>query len=340
MLKEITIYDLARELSLSPATVSRGLKDNPAINKNTRKKIVEMAETMGYRSNNFASNLRKKKTNTIGVIIPRLNSHFVSSVLAAMEKVSNDSGYNIIISQSMESVAKEKVNAKTMFDSRVDGLLVSLAYDTDNIDHFEKFTKRGIPVIFFDRVFQTNDNICIVIDNFKNGCDVTTHLLGQGCKRIMHITGNIKRNVYFDRLNGHKKALTDAGINFEAELLITGELNEVSGAEAAEKILAMKSLPDAIFFANDICAASCMRVLKQNGIRIPEDIAIAGFNNDPISRMVDPYITTVNYPAYQMGEIAATCLINHLNGGTNIHITNKIILKSELLIRESSLKNT
>ena len=338
MHKEITIYDLATKLSLSPATVSRGLKDHHAINKNTKKKIMDMAEKMGYRSNTFASNLRKKKTNTIGVIIPRLNSHFVSSVLAAMEKVSNDSGYNIIISQSMEAVSKEIVNAKTMFDNRVDGLLVSLAYDTDNIDHFEKFTKKGIPVIFFDRVYETNDSVCIVIDNFKNAYDVTHHLLEQGCTRIMHITGNLKRNVYYDRFNGYKKALKDAGIPFKEELLLSGELNEIAGADAAEKILAMKKLPDAIFVSNDICAASCMRVLKQNGIRIPEDIAIAGFNNDPISRIVEPNITTVNYPAYQMGEIAATNLINHLNGVSNIHTTNKIVIKSELLIRESSVK--
>jgi LacI family transcriptional regulator len=338
MHKEITIYDLARELKLHPATISRALKDHHAINKNTKKKIVEMAEEMGYRSNTFASNLRKKKTNTIGVIIPRLNSNFVSSVLAAMEKIANDSGYNIIISQSMESVGKEIISAKTMFDNRVDGLLVSLAYDTDNIDHFEKFTKKGIPVIFFDRVFTNNDSVCIVIDNYKNGYDVTTHLVEQGCRRIMHVTGNLKRNVYLDRFNGYKKALKEAKIPYDEKLLVTGELNEIAGGEIGETILTMKKLPDGIFVANDICAASCMRVLKQNGIRIPEDIAIAGFNNDPISRIVEPNMTTVNYPAYQMGEIAATSLINHLNGLANIHTTNKIILKSELLIRESSQK--
>ena len=338
MHKEITIYDLAKELKLHPATISRALKDHHAINKNTKKKIVDMAEEMGYRSNTFASNLRKKKTNTIGVIIPRLNSHFVSSVLAAMEKVSNDSGYNIIISQSMESVGKEIVNAKTMFDNRVDGLLVSLAYDTDNIDHFDKFTRKGIPVIFFDRVFHNNDSVCIVIDNYKNAYDVTTHLIDQGCRRIMHVTGNLKRNVYSERFNGYKKALKEAKIPYDEKLVISGELNEIAGTEVGETILTMKKLPDGIFVANDICAASCMRVLKQNGIRIPEDIAIAGFNNDPITRIVEPNITTVNYPAYQMGEIAATSLINHLNGLANIHTTNKIILKSELLIRESSQK--
>lgn len=338
MHKEITIYDLAKELNLSPATVSRGLKNHQAINKNTKKRIVEKAEEMGYRFNTFASNLRKKKTNTIGVIIPRLNSHFVSTALAAMEKVASDSGYNIIISQSMESMAKEEVNAKTMFDNRVDGLLVSLAYDTVNIDHFQRFLKRNIPVIFFDRVHESDDTVSIVIDNYKNGYDMTRHLAGQGCTRIMHITGNLKRNVYRERFRGYKDALKDEGLGYNEDLLIISELNEAAGAEAAERILAMKTLPDAVFVSNDVCAASCMRVLKQNGVRIPEDIAIAGFNNDPISRIVEPDMTTVNYPSYQMGEIAASHLINHLKDIADIHTTNKIILKSEVLVRESTLK--
>jgi LacI family transcriptional regulator len=297
-----------------------------------------MAEEMGYRSNTFASNLRKRKTNTIGVIIPRLNSHFVSSVLGAMEKVANDAGYNIIMSQSMESVNREIANAKTMFDNRVDGLLVSLAYDTGNIEHFDKFTRRGIPVIFFDRVYEDINYVRIIIDNHKNAYDVTSHLAAQGATRIMHITGNLKRNVYAERYNGYRKALADNGLVFDKEYLLSGELTETAGIEAAEKILAMKKMPDAIFVANDSCAASCMRVLKQQGLRIPEDIAMAGFNNDPISRIVEPNLTTVNYPAQQMGEIAATTLINHLNGISSIDNTNVIVLRSELIIRSSSLK--
>lgn len=338
MNKDITIYDLAKELNLSPATVSRGLKDHQAINKYTKKRIVDKAEEMGYRFNSFASNLRKKKTNTIGVIIPRLNSHFVSTVLAAMEKVANDSGYNIIISQSMESMQKEEVNAKTMFDNRVDGLLVSLAYDTENVDHFQRFIKKNIPLIFFDRVYEGDDSVAVVIDNYKSAYELTRHLAEQGCRHIVHITGNLKRNVYRERLRGYRSALKDASLIYRDEWLLISELNEQAGTEAAEKILSMKKLPDGIFVSNDVCAASCMKVLKQNGVRIPQDIAIAGFNNDPISRIVEPNLTTVNYPAYQMGEIAATHLINHLNGTSNIHTTNKIILKSELLIRESSTK--
>ena len=163
--KDITIYDIAEALNLSPATVSRGLKEHPSIRKDTRKKILEKAKEMGYRQNFFASNLRRNRTNTIGVIVPRLNSYFMSTVIAGMEKIANQAGYNLIISQSMESIAKEVVNVKTLYNTRVDGLLVSLAYATDDISHFEELIEKGVPLIFFDRVFEHPQCTNIVIDN-------------------------------------------------------------------------------------------------------------------------------------------------------------------------------
>ncbi|GEO05421.1 LacI family transcriptional regulator [Adhaeribacter aerolatus] len=337
--KEITIYDIARKLNISPATVSRGLNDHPAVNKETKKKIFSMAKEMGYRSNTFASNLRRQRTNTIGVIVPRLNSNFMSSVIAGMEKVANQAGYNLIISQSLETAKKEATNAQTMFNSRVDGLLVSLAYDTDNIDHFKDFLKKGIPVIFFDRVFNHKQCTGIVIDNIKAAQEVTAHLIGQGCRRIVHITGNLKRNVYADRLKGYKYALTDHNLALDPNLILETNLSVEAGVEAAEKILQMNPLPDGVFAANDACAVSCLQTLKQAGIAIPQDIAFAGFNNDPVSKVVEPNLTTVDYPGSEMGEVAAQNLINHLNGTANINNTNTIILRSELIIRESSLRH-
>ena len=338
--KEITIYDIARELNISPATVSRGLNDHPAVNKETKKKIYLMAKEMGYRSNTFASNLRRQRTNTIGVIVPRLNSNFMSSVLAGMEKVATASGYNLIISQSLETAKKEAANALTMFNSRVDGLLVSLAYDSENIDHFKDFLKKGIPLIFFDRVFNHKQCTGIIIDNVKAGQEATNHLIEQGCRKIVHITGSLKRNVYADRLKGYKYALADNDLAFDKNLVIETNLSVEAGVAAAEQILQMNPLPDGVFAANDACAVSCLQTLKQAGISIPQDIAFVGFNNDPLSKVVEPNLTTVDYPGYEMGEVAAQNLINHLNGTSNITSTNTIILRSELVIRESSLRKT
>jgi LacI family transcriptional regulator len=338
--KEITIYDIAKHLNISATTVSRGLKDHPTINKNTRKKIAEAARYLGYRSNTFASSLRSKKTFTIGVIVPRLNSYFMSSVLAGMEDAASRENYNLIISQSLENAEKEVANAHTMFNKRVDGLLVSLAYDTENITHFEPFFKKNIPVIFFDRIYSHSDSTSIVIDNYKAAYDVTKHLIDQGCKRIMHLGGNMLRNVYSERLRGYKQALRDHNLPFdEKKLLFISKLNEEAGTKAAEHILKMASKPDAVFSSNDTAAVYCMMKLKEAGIRIPADIAFAGFNNDPISKIIEPNLTTVNYSGYDVGEATVNSLINHLKGISSIKTTNTIILRSDLVIRTSSLKN-
>ncbi len=336
--KEITIYDIARQLNISAATVSRGLKDHPGINKTTRKKIQDLARQLGYRSNTFASNLRKKNTRTIGVIVPRLSSYFMSNVLAGMEHIASAEGYNLIISQSLETLKKEMANALTMFNSRVDGLLVSLSGETENINHFEPFLKKKIPLIFFDRIKEHDCCMGIIIDNYKSAYEATSHLLEQGYKRILHICGNTTSQVYAERLRGYKQALTDHKIAIDAKLILSSNLSEDAGMEAAAYILKMKQRPDAVFSANDACAVYCMRALQQAGIQIPRDIAFVGFNNDPMSKVVEPNLTTVNYPGYAMGEAAATQLINHLAGASSLSATNIIILRSELIIRESSMK--
>lgn len=336
--KEVTIYDIARELNISATTVSRGLKGHPTINKNTRKKIAEKAKEMGYAPNTFAGSLRSKRTNTIGVIVPRLNSYFMSSALAGMEHIANKHGYNLIISQSLEDAKKEIENAHTMFNRRVDGLIISLSYNTENINHLLPFTARHIPVMFFDRVFSGEQFTGVVIDNYTAAYEVTQHLIRQGCKKIVHLAGNTLRNVYLDRLEGYTQALKDHTIKFDPKLVISSNLSEEAGIEAAHQILQMPQRPDGIFCANDNCAVYCMLELKKAGIRIPEDIAIAGFNNDRLSQIIEPNLTTVNYPGYAIGETTATHLINHLLGNTNINNTNTIVLRTELIIRASSLK--
>ena len=336
--KEVTIYDIAQKLNISAATVSRGLKDHPGINKNTKKKILAAADEMGYRSNSFASSLRTKRGNVIGVIVPRLNSNFMSDVIAGIEKIVNDSGYNLFISQSLETMEKEVSNAKAMFNNRVDGLLVSLAYNTDNIDHFEAFIKRDIPVIFFDRVVEHEHCPSIFIDNYKAAYNITTHLIEQGCKRIVHIAGNQLRNVYRDRFNGYKKALEDHKITFDDELLIINDLSAHAGIQAAQQILKMTVMPDGVFASNDLCAISCMQVLKSEGIKIPKDIAFAGFNNDPTSCVIEPNLTTIDYKGYEMGEVAAKVLIGHLDRNNDLQQTHSLILRSELIVRDSSRK--
>ncbi|MDQ3682022.1 MAG: LacI family transcriptional regulator [Bacteroidota bacterium] len=336
--KETTIYDIASRLNISPATVSRGLQDHPGISKKTKKKIFDLVDEMGYRSNNFARNLRQQQTKTIGIILHELNSNFITSVLAGIEKVTTEAGYDIIIAHSSESYKKEAANAKNLFHKRVDGLIASLSFDTTDLDHFKPFTDKGIPIIFFDRVEQDANNTTVIIDNRKCGYQATSHLIEQGCKRIAHITSSLKRNVYSQRFKGYQDALFDNQITFDEGLLLIQDLSEQASIESALKILKMDPLPDGIFITNDFVAAVVMRTLKENDIRIPEDVAIVGFNNDAIGHLIEPALTTINYPGLDMGQIVGRNLINHLQGISNIHQTNTIIVRSELIIRKSSLK--
>lgn len=336
--KEITIYDIARKLSISPATVSRGLQDHPSISKKTKKRIFELADEIGYRRNHFAKSLRQQQTNTIGVILHELKSTFITSVLAGIEKVTAEAGYDLIITHSSESAVKEAANAKNLFHKRVDGLIASLSFETTNLDHYKPFVDKGIPIIFFDRV-EMNENHCVVvIDNAKCGFIATSHLIEQGCRRIAHVTSNLQRNVYAQRFKGYQEALFSHGIDFHEDLLIIKDLSEDAGVEAAHEILSKAPLPDGIFFTNDFVAAVCMRTLKEQGIRIPDDIAIVGFNNDAIGKIIEPALTTIDYPGIDMGEIVGRNLVSHLKGTGDIYKTNTIIVRSELIIRSSSIK--
>jgi LacI family transcriptional regulator len=336
--KDITIYDIAKVLGLSPATVSRGLKDHPAINIKTRKRIMDAAKEMGYRSNSFASNLRMQKTHTIGIIIHELKSQFMSSVLAGIEKITTDAGYDLIIGHSSETYRKETSNAHNLFHKRVDGLIASLAFDTRDMDHFDPFVQKGIPIVFFDRVEDYPYGTRVVIDNVKAGYEATAHLAAQGCRRIAHITANLGRNVYAGRLKGYQQALTDYGLPFDSSLLLVNDLSEAAAIRSARQVLQMDPRPDGVFATNDFFAAVFLQTLKEGGLRIPEDIAIVGFNNDAISKIIQPKLTTINYPGEEMGEQAARSLLDQLAGLSSARSTDTIIIRSELIIRDSSLK--
>src|ERR1043165_1222834 len=253
--KEVTIYDIADKLNVSIATVSRALKDDPVVSKKTRKKVYELAEELGYRSNHFARNLRQQHTRTIGFLVHELNSNFITSVLAGIEKVTTEAGYDLIIAHSSESPEKEVANATNLFHKRVDGVIASLSFDTEDFSHFQPFVDKGVPVIFFDRVEQNSENTVVIIDNYRCGYMATQHLIEQGCRRIAHVTSSLKRNVYAQRFRGYKDALFDNGIDLDESLVIVNDLTEASAIESEKRIMKMKPLPDGVFITNDFVAA-------------------------------------------------------------------------------------
>ncbi len=337
--KEITIYDIAKQLNISPATVSRALRNNPIVSPATSKRIKALAEKLGYRHNLFASNLRLQKTHTLGVILHELNSSFITSVLAGIEKIASEENYNLIIAHSAENAGLEVANAKNLFHKRVDGVIASHSFDIEDLNHFKLFQSKNIPVIFFDRVFEGSNYAKVIINNFQAGYNATTHLIDQGCKCIAHITSPLKRNVYSERMRGYRQALLDHKMKFEEKLVIIDGLTEEDAIRSANRILSLKRVPDGIFITNDFCAAVVMQVLQDAGKRIPEDIAVVGFNNDNIGKVISPKLSTINYPGFEMGQVSARSLINHLKGIWDMTLTNTVIITSELIVRESSLKS-
>ncbi|ASO05536.1 LacI family DNA-binding transcriptional regulator [Arenibacter algicola] len=336
MSKKITIYDLAKTLGVSAGTVSRSLNDHPSISQKTKQRVIAMANELGYKTNKFAVNLSKQKSNTIGVIVPKLNSIFMSTVLAGIEKIANEAGYNLIISQSLESMEKEKINAKTLYDSGVDALLVSLAYDTSNFDHFAHYIRNKIPLIFIDRVHNLPNCSTIIINNRLAGFEATEHLIAKGCKNLLYVGGNIKRNVYLDRLQGFREALEKHQLDFDKTHFLESDLSPEDVDSVIQYMGNLKNPVDGLFVASDNFAVHIMKALKKENYKIPQDIKIVGFNNDPISDLVTPTLTTVNYPGYEMGILAGQSVISQLNGSINLQPANSITLRHKLIKREST----
>ena len=336
--REVTIYDIAKNLNVSPSTVSRALNDDPTVSKKTRKKISEAAALMGYRSNLFAKSLRQQQSLTIGVIISELNNSFMTSVLSGIEKIANEAGYGIIIMDSAQNAEKEVANVQSLFHRRVDGVIAFLAPDTTGLDHFKPFTEKNIPIIFLDRSAQMPESTSIVIDNVLCGQMATQHLVEQGCRRIAHLTNTLRNDVYALRYKGYRAALKDNDLPFDESMLITARPTEEDSELAAKQLMRLRPMPDGLFVTSDLVAAVCIRTFLEQGIRVPQDIAVVGFNNDIIGKLIKPALTTINYPGREMGEAAAMNLVNHLRRTGNINSISTMTIRAELIVRQSSLK--
>ncbi|HEY4209131.1 MAG TPA: substrate-binding domain-containing protein [Puia sp.] len=278
------------------------------------------------------------RTNTIGVIVHKLDSYFITSALKGIEKVAAAYGYELIITHSQESMDIEVANAQLLFDRRVDGVIASLSLETKDTGHFSAFTGCGIPVVFFDRVDKTAGSDMVVIDNAHCGFMATEHLIKQGCRRIAIITPNPTRSVYAQRYKGFREALKDYTIPFSEELLILEDCDKEGGMDAAWRVMHLDPMPDGLFITNDLVAAVCMHTLKEEGISVPEDIAIVGFNNDPVGRLITPTLTTIDYPGVEIGKTAAMSLLSHLTGGLPSLESHLAVVPSGLIVRGSSLR--
>ncbi|MGJ3235665.1 LacI family DNA-binding transcriptional regulator [Marivirga sp.] len=336
----ITIKDIAKELGVSPSTVSRALKDHPDISHDTKKEINELAKKLNYQPNTVALSLRQSKTNTLGVIIPEIAHFFFSAVISGIEDIAHDAGYHVIITQSNESFEREVMNTKALFNSRVDGILMSVSRETENYDHLQSLLDYDIPLVFFDRIIDSL-NACKVIVNDEQGAyEATTHLIEQGCYRIAHLAGPQNLAISKNRLNGYKAALADNRYMIDDNLIKVCGLGTFEEAESiTNEILDYRFPPDAIFANNDVAAYGAMMAIRKKQLKIPEDIAIVGFSNWRFSSLIQPALSSVTQPGFKMGQEATRLLMKQINKAEDEEsVTETISLKTNLVVRESSKK--
>ncbi len=291
---------------------------------------------MGYQPNTIASNLRNQKTNTIGIVVPLINRHFFSSFISGVEDVAFAAGYNVIISQSNDLLEKEKQIVHSLFSNRVDGLIASLSMQTDEFDHFQLFSKKEIPIVFFDRVVPELEAHKIVVDDFMVGFKATEHLIQQGYKRIAHLAGPTVLHTYRDRMAGYRAALEKNNMPIDEELIIYSRLTRIDGRDAIQQLLALPQPPDAAFCGNDTSALAMMVYLKKIGMKIPQDFGLIGFSDEPFSEVVTPSISTLKQPAFEMGLKAAELLIQEIESKNRLSKHLTITMPTELIQRESS----
>ncbi|MBK3518464.1 LacI family DNA-binding transcriptional regulator [Carboxylicivirga marina] len=335
--REITINDIAKELNISPSTVSRALNDNAKISEATKEKVKAVAQDLGYELNLVASSLSKNKTNVIGVIIPNIGSQFFAKALSGIQEVARANGYNVIICQTNESVQQEVDMTRVMNSARVDGLVCCLTMETKDVGHFDVFTKKGIPVAMFDRVSYAVPGPKIVVDNYEAAYTATEHLINLGCKRVAHLAGTTSSKVFCDRTEGFKDALQKNDLPLLPQYLLSSDLTEQDARDAVRIWMNLPDKPDGIVAASASSGLIISAAAKSAGVRLPEDLSIISLGNERCNEFVTPSLSAVDMPGYDMGKSAVEQLIKCIKSEK---VDSSITLKPiQLLIRNSSFKH-
>jgi DNA-binding LacI/PurR family transcriptional regulator len=331
-----TLKDLAKALNLSPSTVSRALRDHPDINAATKKRVILLADQLDYHPNSIAQSLQTQKTKTIGVIVPEIKQPFFASVINGIEEFAYAAGYTIIVCQSNETHEREVFYTRSLVSLRVAGMLVSLSQTTQSLDHFKMLQRRNVPVVFFDRVSDEIEASKVVVDDYQGAFDIVEHLIKSGYRRIAHLAGPENLSISKFRLKGYKDALKQAKLPFHRELVVHGGLDDTDGIIGIQKLLALRPLPDAVFAVNDPVASGVFITMKELGLKIPADIALAGFSNTHMTSLLDPPLTTVEQPSYDIGRTAAQLLMEQINDDGSNFVPKFIVLKTHLIVRGST----
>jgi LacI family transcriptional regulator len=336
MKKKVTIYDIATKLNITAATVSRALNDNSNISANTKKLVLKTAESMNYVQNKLALALKSGKSNNVGVIVPRIDSNFFSSVIRGIEEELNPHGYHVIICQTNGDEKKEIDNIDALLNSQVDGILISTSSRDKHA--FERILNKEVSLVFFDRKKTMKNVSSVTINDYEGGYKATKHLIDNGCKTIAHFSGDTNIEIFKERFEGYKQALIDNNIEFNEEYVVYTKSTLEDGKKAVKKLLKLKNPPEALFSASDFAALGAIQELKLKGIKVPTDFSVIGFANEPFTKFMELSISTINQFPLEMGKMTAKLFLEQVNNTEKVKIEKKVVLEPELIIRKSSKK--
>lgn len=333
--KQVTIKDIAKELNISPSTVSRALKDHPDISQPTKDKIQKLVDKYHYRPNAVALNLRRGKSNVIGVIIPEIVHHFFSSVISGIEEVVQARGYSVMLCQSSELYEREVLNSSVLMSSRVEGVLASLSKETRKLGHFEDIMHQQIPLVFFDRIPANFETDRVVVDDYNGAMKATEYLIKTGCKRIGHLAASQELQIGYQRKRGYISALEKNRMEVDDDIIAFCDRFDTA-LEVVPKMMSLPNPPDAIFCVNDVTAAATIKVVKKMGFRIPEDVSIIGFTDGLVSTVTDPALTTISQHGFHIGRRAAEILFQRIDQDAPVKKYTTEVIPTELVVREST----
>jgi DNA-binding LacI/PurR family transcriptional regulator len=335
--RHISLKDLAQELGVSISTVSRALNNHPDISSDVTQRVQKLASEMNYSPNPLAMGLLKQATRMIGVIVPDLVTHFYSSIISGIEQVADEKGYYVLISSSNESLLKEIKVVDNLMKTRVEGLIVCLSQETKTYEHFDRLINNHIPLVFFDRVCRTSEVPSVVVDNVDAAQKITKHFFKNGFRRIAYIAGPDHLNISQERTEGYLTGLKSCGLEFRPELLEKCNLSTKDAIKATGRLLELPEKPDAIFGINDTVAFAAMKEIKSRGLRIPEDVALVGFTDEFHSTVVDPALTSITHPTFEIGQEAARLFFSQIENPETE--PTQQVMKTKLVIRKSSVKS-
>lgn len=338
----VTIKDIAKALGLSTSTVSRALRDSYEISAETKKLVLEYAEKINYKPNPIALSLKERRSRTIGVIVSEIANSYFSQIINGIESIAYNNGYNVIISQSRESADREMLNLQYLTSRSVDGLIISVSAETKDFSYFKELHGRGMPIVFFDRIVDEIETHKVIADNYKGTYDATLHLINNGYKRIATVSNPPALSIAKERLAGYKAALTEFSIEVDDSLIkycAHGGIILSEIEDAINELLKLKSKPDAIIALADRLTTGCLRILRSKGYKVPGDFGLIGFSNTDLTELLDPPLSVIRQPAFEMGALATNLLLQLIESKRPVTEFETKVMTTELLIRNSTLKN-